>query len=364
LKTLNNLFSKITTFNNFLLAAKTAEKDKKYHTDVSKFHFKLESEILKLQNELQTKRYKAGKYHTFTIYDPKERLISAAPYRDRVVHHALCRIIEPIFEKTFITDSYANQKGKGQHKAIERYQYFAKRYQYVLKCDIRKFFPSLDHQILKQEIRRKIQCVETLWLIDHIIDNSNEQEEHVVYFPNDDLFTPFQRRRGLPIGNLTSQFWANVYMNRFDHFVKEELGKPYIRYVDDFVIFSNDKAELTKIKIEIQTYLQSLRLITHPNKTHIHIVEKGVPFLGFRNFPEYRYVLKKKSHRSKRHIFSKVDLLQKELLSPDELQSGLNSWLGHIRFGQSKHLENSLFRTLLEKDVNIVRHPKGSWRVF
>jgi RNA-directed DNA polymerase len=233
-----------------------------------------------------------------------------------------------------------------------------------LKCDIRKFFPSLDHAILKKEIRWKIRCKDTLWLIDHIIDNSNAQEAHIVYFPSDDLFSPHLRRRGLPIGNLTSQFWANVYMNRFDHFVKETLRLPYIRYVDDFVIFSNDKDHLWEVKKQIQIYLQSLRLITHPHKTQIHAVEKGVPFLGFRVFPNYRYVKKDKTKRSKRFIQLKIEKMQQGIISPNQLEAGLNSWLGHIRFGKAKYMENTLFNRIRQQNVNLVRHPNGSWRIL
>ena len=234
MKTFKHLFEKIISFDNLLLAAKLSQKGRRYKPDVAQFHFRLEEELIDLREELLVKRYQPGAYRTFHIFDPKQRMISAAPYRDRVVHHALCQIIEPIFEQTFIYDSYANRKGKGTHKAITRYQDYAKRYPYVLKCDIRKFFPSVDHQVLKQEIRRKISCPDTLWLIDQIIDNSNHQEAHLQWFPGDDLFSPIERKRGLPIGNLTSQFWGNVYLNRFDHFVKEELRVPgYIRYVDD-----------------------------------------------------------------------------------------------------------------------------------
>ena len=247
-----------------------------------RFHFRLEEQLFRLQEDLRSKKYHPGAYKAFIIKDPKERLISAAPYRDRVLHHALCNIIEPLFERTFIFDSYANRKGKGTHRAIERFQEYGKRFPYVLKCDIRKFFPSIDHQVLKREIRWKIQCADTLWLIDKIIDASNEQEPHEVYFPGDDLFSTIERRRGLPIGNLTSQFWGNVYMNRFDHYIKEVLKVPgYIRYVDDFVLFSEDKAKLWEWKEQIQHYLVRLRLLLHPDKTQIYQVERGVPFFRF-----------------------------------------------------------------------------------
>jgi retron-type reverse transcriptase len=290
-------------------------------------------------------------------------MISAAPFRDRVVHHALCNVIEPIFEKTFIHDSYANRRGKGTHKAIERYQHYARRYRYVLKCDVKKFFPSLDHAILKEEIRWKIACPDTLWLIDLIIDNSNEQE------PGADVAhlegVPHLSRRGLPIGNLTSQFWANVYLNRFDHFVKEELGAAgYVRYVDDFVLFSDDKTQLAEYKQAVTERLAHLRLLPHPNKTHIHRVEKGVPFLGFRVYPDWRIVRKESVHRYRRFCKKKIELWRGGQVSLEQIEGGLNSWLGHIRFGQCKRLEYNVFWQTRASGLNLLKHPNNSWRVL
>ena len=365
MKTVKHLWEYVFSFENMLLAAKKAQKGKRFQPDVANFHFRLEENLLALQEELRTQTYKPGSYRAFYICDPKKRLISAAPYRDRVVHHALCNIIEPIFERGFIGDSYANRKCKGTHAAIERYQHFARRYRYVLKCDIRKFFPSIDHAILKQEIRRRISCRATLWLCDLILDNSNLQEEHIEYFPGDDLFTPHTRRRGLPIGNLTSQFWANVYFDRFDHFVCENIKAPgYIRYVDDFVLFSNDKKQLAQWREAIVERLAALRLSPHPDKTHIHCTKAGVPFLGYRVFPCYRYMLKIKTHRYRRYLRSMLELRRRKQLSPQTLENRLNSWLGHLRFGQNKRLEQSIFQDLWCEGVNLHRHPRGSWRVL
>ena len=215
MKTYKNLYPQITAFDNLLKAAYKAQKGKRNRPDALQFFFKLEENLFQLQQELESQTYQPSKYKTFYIYDPKKRMISAAPFRDRVIHHALCNITEPLFEKTFIFDSYANRKGKGMHKAIERYQQYACKYPYVLKCDIRKFFPSLDHDILKSELRWKIQCPKTLWLMDSIIDNSNLQEEHIVYFSQDDLFTPYSRRKGLPIGNLTRSNMGKCLLESF-----------------------------------------------------------------------------------------------------------------------------------------------------
>lgn len=361
----HTLFDKITVWPNLCHAARLAQKGKPRSTDLCRFIFNQESNLLVLQEELKKGTYRPGPYRAFRIYDPKERQISAAPYRDRVVHHALCLVIEPIFEQTFICDSYANRKGKGTHLAIKRYQYYARQYRWVLKCDIRKFFPSLDHDVLKQEIRWRIYCPKTLWLIDTIIDGSNSQEPVEDYFPGDDLFSPYQRRRGLPIGNLTSQFWANVYLNRFDHFIKETLRVPgYIRYVDDFVLFSNNKNQLMAWKKAMEDYLAGLRLKLHPNKTQLYPTAAGVPFLGFRVWPHRRIVLKEKTHRYRRFLKRKIRDYRAGKISPDQLEHALNSWLGHIRFGLSKRLEYNVFRSLREAGINVVKHLNGSWRVL
>lgn len=225
-----HLFDAVTSFANLLSASRKARRGKRDKAAVARFEYDLESELLRLQDELKSGRYCPGEYHTFWIEDPKHRLISAAPYPDRVVHHALCNVLEPIFDRTFIHDTYACRAGKGTHAAIKRFQLFARSNRYVLKCDVQKYFPSIDHEILLEEISRKLGCKKTMALIRRILENSNPQEEALHYFPGDDLFTPLERRRGIPIGNLTSQLFANLYLNRFDHFVKEELRqKCYLR---------------------------------------------------------------------------------------------------------------------------------------
>jgi retron-type reverse transcriptase len=232
-KTCNHLYDRIISFDNLLLAASKAQKGKRFKDSTALFNLDLEKELVRLHDELRTLRYRHGGYRDFSVFDPKRRLISAAPYRDRVVHHALCNIIEPIFETTFISDSYACRQGKGTHAAVDRYTEFARKNTFVLKCDIRKYFQSIDHAILLERIERRISCIRTLWLIRKVI-GSRTDETCAFYFDGDDLFTPLERRRGIPIGNLTSQFFANVYLDGFDHYVKEVLRcKYYIRYADD-----------------------------------------------------------------------------------------------------------------------------------
>jgi len=173
MKRFGGLYQQVTSFENLYLASRKARKGKRHKENVIQFEENIELEILKLQAELVSKSYRPGPYREFTIYERKPRKISAAPYRDRVVHHALCTIIEPIFEDTFIYDSYACRKGKGTHKAVDRFTEFSRKNRYILKTDIKKYFPSIDHEILFRKIKKKIKCKDTLWLLRVIIDGSN-----------------------------------------------------------------------------------------------------------------------------------------------------------------------------------------------
>ncbi|NJN98903.1 MAG: hypothetical protein HC875_34820, partial [Anaerolineales bacterium] len=194
----------------------------------------------------------------FFIYEPKRRLVSAAPFRDRVVHHALCRVIEPIWEARFISTSFACRVGKGTHKALDQAHAWVRQYRYAFQGDIVKYFPSIDHQILRSLLAHHIADRQTMGLIDVILESGAgllADEYPMTYFPGDDLFAA-TRPRGLPIGNLTSQFWANVYLHPLDMFVKQELRCPaYVRYMDDFVLFSDDKAQLRQWSAAVRDFL-------------------------------------------------------------------------------------------------------------
>ncbi len=347
--TYKNLYTKIITWENLLLAAKKAQKGKRMLAYVAYFNNNLENELLQLQKQLENKTYKPGSYSEHYIYEPKKRMISAAPYRDRVVHHALCNIIEPIFEKTFVFDNYANRKYKGTHAAVDRYREFAKKYTYVFKADIRKFFPSIVHTILKNEIRKKIACPNTLWLIDLIIDNSNLQEPVFWNFPTDDLFTYANMRLGLPMGNLTSQFFANIYLNAFDHFVKENLkAKAYIRYVDDFVLFSNNKTELQHWKMQIISYLEKYRLKLHPTKNRIYQTADGVQFLGFRIFPAFILLGKESKLRAIRRLTKKYYRFNAGKITISQFHSSANSWCAHAKNADTFRLRTKILSKFAE----------------
>ena len=194
------------------MAAHRAEHGKRMQDTIGRFRTDLEAELLQLRRELLTQTYTPGTYRETIITRPKRRMISAAPFRDRVVHHALCNVVMPLFERKMIFDLYSNRAGKGTHAAIRRAQQFCGRFDYVLKCDVRKFFPSMDHAVLKATIRQTIACRDTLWLLDKIVDGSNRQEPVCQVFPGDDLAEAAARRVGLPIGNLTSQWFGGVYL--------------------------------------------------------------------------------------------------------------------------------------------------------
>jgi len=340
-----NLYAKLCSFDNLILAAKNARKGKRFILQVMRFHDRLEQELLSIQKELVSHTYQPGMYRPFWIHDKgKQRYISSAPYRDRVVHHVLINIIGPVFERTFIFDSYANRKGKGTHKGLDRCQDFSRNNQFVLKCDISKYFPSIDHEILKQIVRQKLADADVLWLVDTIIDASNAQEPVCEYFPGDDLWTPFNRRKGIPIGNLTSQFFANMYLNGFDHFVKETLlCKAYLRYVDDFLCFHQSKELLHEIRHRMTEYLQTLRLKLHPKKSRVFPVKSGIPFLGFRVYPNHRRLCKRNSmafRRRLRHYSYLYRIGEKELA---DITPSVQGWLAHAFHGDTYRLRRQLF---------------------
>ncbi len=330
MKRYGNLWNDLISWDNLLHAVRKAQRGKRFRREVARFIFHLEPELLRLQEELSQRTYLPGPYRTFRIYEPKPRLISAAPFRDRVVHHALTNVIGPIFERSFIFDSYACRIGKGTHAAVDRCQRYARRFRYVLKADIRKFFPSIDHQILKQLISRKIKDPDVLWLVNLIVDHSNPQDRIVTWFADDTLFTPLERRRGLPLGNQTSQFFANVYLDPLDHFVKDSFSVGgYIRYVDDFLLFSNDKRQLARARSEIAQLLSQLRVRLHPTKCVVFPARQGIRFLGYRIFPTHRLLVKENVWRFRRRLRQMESSYLQGDLSPADLRQRIRSWIGH-----------------------------------
>ena len=305
----------------------------------------LETECLRLERDLRTRNYRPGGYVTIKVRDPKPRMVSAAPFRDRVVHHALCAQIAPLFERGFIFDTYANRKGKGTHRCIDRYERFRDRFRYVLRCDIYRYFPAIDHAILKQDIRRRIECENTLWLIDRIIDGSNPQEPVELYFPGDGLFAPFDRRRGLPIGNLTSQLFANLYLNPLDHFIKEKLrARGYVRYVDDFALFSDDVDRLLTWRTAIESFLEGRRLRLHQAKTYVQSTSRPSRFLGFELHPGYRRLPHENVARFRNRLRGLRDRWRAETVSMNEVDQRVQAWIAHAELANTWRLRHAIFR--------------------
>jgi RNA-directed DNA polymerase len=344
-KTYSNLYGPLTNFQNLLSAYRKAARGKRGQPAVADFDFGLEANLLDLQHELRTRGYQPGPYFSFYIRDPKHRLISAAPFRDRVVHHALCNVIEPLFERTFIGDSYANRVGKGTHRALDRAQVFAKRHRYVLQCDIREFFPSIDSECLRPILSRKINDPEVLWLIDAILENGADvlvSEYTMVYFAGDDLLA-VNRPRGLPIGNLTSQFWANVYLNELDQFVKRKLRcGAYLRYVDDFLLFADTKQQLWTWKQAIRDRLAELRLTLHERSSTVYPVTNGIPFLGFRIYPTYRRLKRRNGVAFARRLRAGQVALSRGELNLVELCRLTQGWVAHAAHGDTWGLRRAL----------------------
>jgi retron-type reverse transcriptase len=338
------MYAELTSWDNLLLAYHKASRGKRGQPGVAAFEYHLEEELFTLQDELRSFSYRPGRYLSFYIHEPKRRLISAAPFRDRVAHHALCNLIEPLFERGFIFDSYANRIGKGTHRALDRCQQFTRHYRYVLQCDIRQFFPSIDHAILLDILRRKIADPGALWLCEQILAGGAgvlSEEYEMVYFPGDDLFAAL-RPRGLPIGNLTSQFWANVYLNGFDHFVKRELRcKAYLRYVDDFLLFADDKATLWRWKEAIVQRLAALRLTLHPRAAPAPVGE-GLPFLGFVVFPQRRRLKRRKGIHFRRRFVALLRAWARGEIPAWRVSASAQGWANHARYGNTFGLRRAV----------------------
>jgi RNA-directed DNA polymerase len=344
MKRYSHLWEPITSFENLLLSARKAQRGKRFRPNILEFNDRLEDNLLQLQYELLSHSYQPGAYRTFEIVDPKPRIISAAPYRDRVIHHALCNIIEPLIERSFIADTYANRQGFGSHRALRRFTKFCRTSKYVLQCDIRKYFPNIDHAILKTQLHQKIKCPDTLWLIDTIIDNSNPQGSPYTYFAGDDLLNPPDRPKGLPIGNLTSQFFANVYLNGFDRFIKETLVAPkYLRYVDDFALFADDQAFLIDARQLIEAYLATLRLQLHPTKVNLSATRFGANFVGFRVLPDRIRVRSDNLYRARYRLKKLTARLAQGRLTASEVKQSIGSWQAHLNHGDTWRLQQQIF---------------------
>jgi len=337
-KSYNNLYPLIYDFQNLYNAFKKASRGKRYRNEALRFKTSLEKNLIDIQNNLIWKTYSPLPFREFYVHDPKKRLIQAPAFRDRVVHHALCNVIEPLFERKFIYDSYACRRGKGTHAAVARLQRFMRKLRrnhgnfYILKADISQYFPSINHDILKRTVRRTIACKDTLWLIDTIID---------------------QHEEGLPIGALTSQLFANVYLNELDHFIKDRLGvKHYLRYMDDFVIMHADKEALKVLRLEIESFLQHKLLLKLNPKTSIFPDRHGIDFCGYRIYPTHILPRKRNIKRARKRLARLAKLYNKGVVTLAGVKSSIMSFMGYMRHCNGyRSLQGVLGEVVLSRDI-------------
>ncbi|MCC7160457.1 group II intron reverse transcriptase domain-containing protein [Candidatus Nomurabacteria bacterium] len=318
-------FEKIISVDNLLLAWNEFLRGKRNKKDLQEFQLHVIDNLLFLHQDLKNKTYIHGGYYAFNISDPKPRNIHKATVRDRLLHHAIYRILYPYFDSKFIADSYSCRLMKGTHKAINRFRDFACKVSknntktcFVLKCDIRKFFANIDHEILKQVLTKYIKDKNIIWLLSQVIDSFSARKDLAEV--------------GLPLGNLTSQLLVNIYMNEFDQFVKRELKvKYYVRYADDFVILSKDKNELLFNLSYMIGYLKNkLKLNIHPDKVFIKTLASGVDFLGWVQFPYHRVL---RTVTKRRMLKSLKDNSRKETKQ---------SYLGMLKHGNTYKLTKNM----------------------
>lgn len=329
-----NLFEKITFLENLFSAWNEFRLGKEGKLDVQEFGLNLEDNIFELHNDLRNNSYRHSSYKSFYLHDPKLRHIFKARVRDRILHHAIVKIIGPIFEKSFIFDSYSSRKNKGTHKAIARFRYFAQKLSrnnsrtiWILKCDIKKFFDSVNHNIILHQICKKVKDEKTAELIAHIVNSLSTNNGG-----------------GIPLGNLTSQLFSNIYLNILDQFIKRQLGlKYYIRYNDDFMILNPDKEFLENLIPVISSFLkEKLSLELHPQKVIIKNWYQGVDFLGYVIF-SYHTILRTKT---KQRILRKIKRNHKQLknnpLHQKSFNQSLQSYLGILHHCRGYNIRNSI----------------------
>ncbi len=321
-----SLWDTITAWDNIYAGYCEARNGKRYRQDVLEFGSRLEEYLVEIQNHLVWKTWSPARWNEFYVYDPKKRLIQAPRFKDRVVHHALVRVIEPLFERKFIYDSYACRKGKGTHKAVDRLQAYLRKAKrlwgkvYVLKADIAAYFPSIVHEHLLLILSRTIRDKSTLWLCRTIIQECGH------------------KGRGLPVGALTSQLFANIYLNQLDHLVKDDLGvRFYLRFMDDWVILAPSKAVLNEILAVAKEYLVSDLGLSLNLKTRIFPAHQGVDFAGYRTWVTHRLPRKRNVLRARRRFRALAQSYADGEIGLDDIRPSVASFLGYMKHCSSFH---------------------------
>ena len=340
------MFDAITDWGNLWQAFEQAARGKRRKASAATFDYQVADRLLALQDALRSRLYRPGGYHHFWVHQPKRRKISAAPFADRVVHHALCQQVQPVLERHFIAHSYANRVGKGTHAAIDQLQTWARHYRYALRADVVQHFASLDHALLRAKLAALIPDEGALWLANTIIasgDGVLADAYSPVYFAGDDLLAAC-RPRGLPIGNLTSQCWSNLYLNDFDWFVTRELGcGAYLRYVDDFVLLGNDRAQLGRWRQQLIGRLAQERLTIHEAQAQVLPVACGIPWLGFVVYPTHRRLKRRLAINFTRRLAGLLADYQAGRIPFAELDASVQGWINHVRYADTWGLREHLF---------------------
>lgn len=321
------LFEKISDLDNIYLAYKLARKGKTWQNTIIRFDDDLDENIFNIHDILVEKTFTTSRYIEKEIYEPKQRTIYKLPFNpDRVVQHAIMNILEPIWDGLFIYDSYSCRKGKGIHAGSRRTMEFIRAVgsrAYCLKMDIRKFYPSIDQNILFNIVQQKIKCKDTLWLLEDIIYS----------IPGE---------KNIPIGNYTSQWLGNLYMNELDQLLKYKYKiKHYIRYCDDFILLHQDKKFLKNIAGEIEEFLAE-KLLLELSKNNIFPINQGIDFLGYRHFPDYILVRKSTAKRIKKRMLKLPGMLERGEISLDQYKSSIASTRGWLMWSNSYNFQKYL----------------------
>lgn len=334
----HNLFDEIIFLKNLFSAWDAFKRGKENKVDVQEFALNLENNTYRLHSELKNDFYRHSNYTSFYINDPKLRAINKAQVRDRVLHHAIMQKIEPSFDKKFIFDSYSSRKDKGTHRAVNRLHQFCWKLSknntktvWVLKCDIKKFFDSVDHEILLNLISKVIDDKRLFNLLEEIVNSLSTGSSG-------------DRKRGIPLGNLTSQLFSNIYMNPFDQYVKRDLKeKNYLRYADDFVIISCNRTHLEGLIPEIKCYLtDNLRLQLHDRKVMINKFNRGIDYLGYVIFPYHKVLRTKTKRRVVRKVKEKKFQFDQQKISEKKLEQSVQSYFGILSHCRGKGVRNEI----------------------
>jgi len=332
-----NLWEQIVSQENIKAAYKNAIKGKSKMRSIIKFNKDIEGNLAKIKNLLEQKIFTTSKYHEKIVYEPKQRTIYVLPFApDRIVQHALMHVVQPIWDKLFINDSFACRIDKGGHAGSTRAMEFVRRNKYVLKCDISKFYPSVDQEILFRIVKKKIKCPDTLWLIDDIIHS-------------------FPGGKNVPIGNYTSQWFGNLYLNELDQYVRTNLQArfghiDYIRYCDDFCLFHNDKKILHECAMLIKIFLAE-KLLLRFSKCNVFPVSHGVDFLGYRHFDNYILLRKSTAKRTRRRLERLPKQYAAGLITTEQYRSSVGSTWGWLKHANTHNLMVALKYEELKKEV-------------